>query len=217
MLQHSTIVAGFLPVKDPNVDALISGVLEEIASGGEGGASGEDVRKLGYVERTAAALCSRLRAEGFPVARKVVGELNGVGYVVNRDSRGVQHHKLRVLLGEKLLSLDLSGEYAQRSAAKLQGVLSSGVKGPISISSFVEVANRASRSYANHVASVKDSNGAEVKAVRDHFRIVQEQVSQAVSKVRSPQAKAEERKAIKTEYFAALVQELARRRPMPKP
>lgn len=217
MLHHSTIVAGFVPVQDAAVDSVISRVLDEIASEIGEGVSGEDVRKLGYVEQNAALLCSRLRAAGYPVARRLVGELKGVGYVVNLDSRGVQHHKLRVMLDERLLSLDLSSEYAQRLAVKLEGVLANRVAGPISISSFVEVIPRSGRSYVNHLASLKDRCSLEVKAVKDHFRIAQDQVAEAISKVRSSSAKAEERKAVKTEYFAALVQKLALCRPMPSP
>jgi hypothetical protein len=219
MLQHSTVVGGLIPVNDAKVEAVIEAAftdLAEKASTDTKKVTGEDVRKLGYTDEHARFVSQRLKDAGHPVVRKVTGELKGIGYVVNRDSKGVQHHKLRVLLGEDLLSLDLSGEYAQRLAVKLEGVLADGVEGAISISAFAEIIDRNGRKFANHIAAVKSSRGEEIKAVKDHFRIVQEQVTEATAKIRSSEAKAGERKAIKVEYFAALVQDLAAQRPIPE-
>ncbi len=218
MLQHSTVVGGLIPVNDAKVEAVIEAAFTDLAEKASTEAkkvTGEDMRKLGYTAEHAKFVSQRLKEAGYPVARKITGELKGIGYVVNRDSKGVQHHKLRVLLGDDLLSLDLSGEYAQRLAVKLEGVLADGVEGAISISSFAEVVQRDGRDFANHIAAVKDSRGLEIKAVKDHFRTVQEQVTEATAKIRSAEAKAGERKAIKVEYFANLVQELAAQRPIP--
>lgn len=219
MIQHSTVVGGLIPVNDAKVEAVIEAAFTDLAAKASTDtkkAAGEDVRKLGYTEGHARFVSQRLKEAGFPVVRKVAGELKGIGYVVNRDSKGVQHHKLRVLLGEDLLSLDLSGEYAQRMAVKLEGVLANGVEGAISISAFAEIIERDGRKFANHIAAVKDSRGSEIKAAKDHFRIVQQQVAEATAKIRSAEAKAGERKAIKVEYFAALAQQLAEQRPIPE-
>jgi hypothetical protein len=202
-------------VNDVEVSRLMEAILSKIALADEGGrTSSDDVRKLGYTAENSTRLCTGLKAAGRPVLHSLSGELRGIGYTINRDGKGLEHHKLRVLLGENTLSLDLAGEFAQRLVVKLEGVLAGGIRGPITVSSFAKIVPRGTRTFVNHVASVKDSRGLEVKAVKDHFRTVQEIVDAATSRVRSPEAKAGERRAVKVDYFAQLAQVLATRPPM---
>jgi hypothetical protein len=219
MLQHSTVVGGFIPVNNPTVDGVINDAFEDLAAKASTETkkvTGEDIRKLGYTAENARYVSGKLKAAGFPVVRKISGPLRGIGYVVNTDRKGLEHPKLRVLLGETLCSFDMGGEFAQRLVAKLEGAVANPVDGAIAISCFAEVVPRDGKNFVNHIAALKDSRSAEIKAVHDHFRAAQDEVADATARIRSQEGRAAERRAVKVEYFAKITRELEALLPIPE-
>ncbi len=158
LVLYSTITGGFYAHTE-NLEKAINIARTNV---------GDDVWKKGFSGKdssgaTAAAM-AELNAAGIePV--KVEGELKNVSFTENKDNSGNVYPKLRVEIEKDneslLLSLDLKSDVAQRLIAKLDNCQPGD---HIKVAAWATPVDRGERTYINHAASVKNSNGEEVKA-----------------------------------------------------
>ena len=208
MYQYNPVVGGLILVNDAKADAALAQAKANI---------GEAEYKKGYSEESAKIIAGEMKKTGTPVIKKIAGEFNGIAVVTN-ESGGIKYPKLRVMIGNTLLSLDIGGEYAQRALCKIETLIRDEFEGEVVLSAFTEVVERDGRNYANHVAALKyASDLVEVAVYAGHFGIVAGLVREGTEKIRSAEAKSQERRAIKVDYFTTLAEELAELRPLVKP
>lgn len=131
-------------------------------------AVGEDVWKRGFsgLDPKGATVAAKKALQDAGISPiKLEGELVHIGFVENRDTAGNTYPKLRVGLhyldDQYLLSLDLKSDVAQRLVVKLDNCEYGDY---ISISAWPTPVERGGRQYINHAASIKDSDGKEIRA-----------------------------------------------------
>lgn len=207
MYQHHTIAAGFVLVNHGKTDDALSAAREQL---------GEDAWTSGYTERSSITTRSHLKKADVPVVTKIAGALKSISCKETKDSKGNVYQKIRVELQEDgkeqstILTMEPREEFAQRLLAKLENV---GVGEIITVGAFAEVIERNGRTFANHIATVKDRDGAEIKPSKDHFRQANDAVQAALGALRAAgirdnQVINKARQASKAEYFWALAKSL---------
>lgn len=156
---HNPVVGGFIPTgrNETEVNTALDAARQEVGDAiWKRGNSGSD--KNGP---TAIVLAKLSAIDNAPKA--LTGTISKVAMEETRDGSGNVYTKLRVRLdGDEggMLSLDLGSEVAQRLVQKLEQVVPNTV---ITINAFATTVDRNGRQFVNHVATVKDAEGNEVK------------------------------------------------------
>ncbi|AEK57923.1 conserved hypothetical protein [Acidithiobacillus caldus SM-1] len=171
MMQRNNIVNGFVLVNDEATNKALAAAKEEV---------GEAAWKQGHSEEREKIARAKLKEQGVRYETELSGKLDKVD-VAETQAKGTTFKKLRVTLeqdnGDKvILSADLNSEYAQRLLPKLESV-EPGQK--ITIGGFATKVERDGREFTNHVATIKDEQGQEIKAKENHFEKAQEEVKKA--------------------------------------
>lgn len=157
---HNPVVGGFVPTgkNEVEINAALDGARTEV------GEPNWKRGNTGNLPNGATAIArAKLEAIGF-VPQPLIGKLSKIGMEETRDGSGNVYTKLRVRIdGDAggMLSLDVSSEVAQRLIQKLDQVTPGS---DITINAFATQVVRNGREFVNHVASVKDVNGVEVKS-----------------------------------------------------
>lgn len=166
---HNPVVGGFVPTgkNETEINAALDSARAEI------GDPNWKRGNTGNLPTGATAVArAKLEAIGF-IPEPLVGTINKISMDETRDGSGNVYTKLRVRLdGDKggMLSLDLSSEVAQRLIQKLDQVTPGS---DVTINAFATSVVRNGREYVNHVASVKNQEGAEVKSAGGFWEIAQ--------------------------------------------
>jgi len=209
MLQHNTVVSGFILVNDENTNQALAAAKAKI---------GDAEWKSGYSEEKCKIARAMLKEHRASCAFKLEGRLTRVSTAETKDAQGNTFRKVRVTLGEgresTILSLDVGTEFCERLLPKLgAAVVQLGIGAQVSITCFPDVVERDGRTFVNHVASLKDAQGNQVKATKPHFRMAQDAAQAAVEALQKAGIK--DRKALnmaresaKEEYFFDLAQKL---------
>ena len=209
MLQHNTIVSGFILVNDAATNAALTAAK---------GAIGADEWKKGYSEERCKTARSTLKAAQVPVQYKLTGPVTKVSTTETKDGEGNTYRKVRVALGTEktspILSLDVGTEFCERLLPKLGAAVAlHGIGAEVTITCFPDVVERDGRTFVNHVASVK-IDGEEVKATKPHFQLATQAATTASEALVAAGVK--DKKAInavkasaKEEYFYALAHKLS--------
>lgn len=216
LMQRNNIVNGFVLVNDESTDKALAQAKSEV---------GEADWKKGYSPESEKVAREALKAHGARYEKELSGKLVGVE-LAETHANGTAFKKLRVTLendrGDRtILSSDLGGEFAQRLIAKLDTAADLVADNPgmiVTIGGFAEQVEKDGRTFANHVATMKDAEGKEIPAEK-HFDKAQE----AVAKAREPmiasgmgdnkEVMSKIAKAAREQYFAGVVQEIAGRFP----
>ncbi len=207
MYQHHTIAAGFVLVNHGKTDAALAAAREQL---------GEDTWTSGYSERASITVRSHLKKAEVPVVTKITGALKSIACAETKDAKGNVYRKVRVEIQEDgkeqsaILTMEPREEFAQRLLAKLEAV---GVGEIVTIGAFPEVVERNGRTFANHIATLKDRDGNEIKPTKDHFRQANDAVQAALGALKA--AGIEDRQVInkarsssKADYFWKLAKSL---------
>lgn len=208
MLQHNTIVSGFILVNDAATNAALTAAKGQI---------GSDEWKKGYSEERCKIARSTLKTAQVPVQYKLTGPITKVSTTETKDGEGNVYRKVRVALGTEktspILSLDVGTEFCERLLPKLGAAVAlHGVGTEVTITCFPDVVERDGRIFVNHVASVK-INGEEVKATKPHFQLAATAAATAsdalvAAGVKDKKALNAVKASAKEEYFYALAQKL---------
>ncbi len=161
MMQRNNIVNGFVLVNDEATNKAMAAAKEEV---------GEAAWKQGHSEEREKIARAKLKEQGVRYETELSGKLDKVD-VAETQAKGTTFKKLRVTLeqdnGDKvILSADLNSEYAQRLLPKLE---SAEPGQQITIGGFATKVERDGREFTNHVATIKDANGQEIKAKENHL------------------------------------------------
>jgi hypothetical protein len=203
MYQHNTVVSGFVIIKDAKVDASLFEANHLI---------GEAEWKKGYSEDKCKQTRAIFKKHGAAFITKLSGPLLGLSTKENKDNSGNTYQKVRITLGNDIISLEVDTELCQRLLPKLEAVAEMGIGTEITISAFPVKEERNGRQFINHTASVK-ADGKEVKG-QSHFKQAAAASSAAVSAMKAVGIKAKEaheatRKAAKAQYFWELAERIA--------
>lgn len=150
---------------------------------------GDDVWKKGFSGKDSAgatmAAITELSVSGISPVH-VEGELKNVSFVENKDNAGNLYPKLQVDVanGENvmLLSLDLKSDVAQRLIAKLENCKPGDF---VKVQAWATPVVKGDRTYINHAASIKDSNGQEIKANPDFSGAIKQQTDSLESTLKA--------------------------------
>jgi len=212
LMQRNNIVNGFVLVNDEATDKALAQAKAEV---------GDADWKKGYSKESQDIARAALKEHGARYETELKGKLTRVE-LAETHANGTAFKKMRVTLesdnGDRtILSTDLNSEFAQRLAAKLDAAS----KEPgqvVTIGGFAEQVDRDGKTFANHVATMKDANGQEIKA-EQHFDKAQE----AVKAAQAPMVTAGmgDNKEVmnkiadgaREKYFAGVVQEISGRFP----
>ncbi|MBU2840096.1 hypothetical protein HF670_11105 [Acidithiobacillus thiooxidans] len=203
MFTHNTLVSGFIVIKDAKVDAALFEANHLI---------GEAEWKKGYSEDKCKQTRAIFKKHGAVFVTKLSGPLLGVSTKENKDSSGNTYQKVRITLGNDIVSLEVDSELCQRLLPKLEAVAEMGACTEITISAFPVKEERNGRQFVNHTASVK-AEGKEVKG-QSHFKEAAAASSAAVSAMKSAGIKSKDaleaaRQAAKVQYFWELAERIA--------
>lgn len=204
MYQHNTVVSGFIVIKDPQVDAALFEAKHQI---------GEVEWKSGYSEEKCKTTRAIFKKHGAKFVTKLSGPFLGLTTKENTDNAGNTYQKVRIVLGQDIISLDVDTELCQRLLPKLEAVAEMGKGIEIAISAFPVKEERNGRQFVNHTASVK-AKAKEVKG-QSHFKEAAAVSSAAVSAMKSAGIKSKDaleaaRQAAKVQYFLELAERIAR-------
>jgi hypothetical protein len=205
MYQHNTIVSGFILVNDGSTDAALFEARHQI---------GDPDWKTGYSEDKCKITRALFKKHAAQWLTKLSGPFTGLTTTETKDNSGNVYQKVRVHIGKDILSLDLGTEFCERLLPKLEAAITNGRPGiQIAVSAFPTTVERNGRVFVNHVASVKDADGVEIKG-ESHFRAAQDASATAVSAMEKAGVKAKPalqaaRKAAKEQYFLELAERIA--------
>ena len=209
MLQHNTIVSGFILVNDAATNAALTAAKGQI---------GSDEWKKGYSEERCKIARSTLKTANVPVQYKLTGPITKVSTTETKDGEGNVYRKVRVALGNDraspILSLDIGTEFCERLLPKLGAAVAiHGIGAEVTIICFPDVVERDGRTFVNHIASVKIA-GEEVKATKPHFQLAAQAATTAsdalvAAGVKDKKALNAVKASAKEEYFYALAQKLS--------
>ncbi|MGK9452463.1 hypothetical protein ACSSZE_14595 [Acidithiobacillus caldus] len=171
MFERNNIVNGFVLVNDEATKKALAAARDEV---------GEAAWKQGHSEDREKIARAKFKEQSVRYETELSGKLDKVD-VAETQAKGTTFKKLRVTLeqdnGDKvILSSDLNSEYAQRLLPKLE---SANPGQQITIGGFATTVERDGREFTNHVATIKDANGQEIKAKENHFEKAQEAVKAA--------------------------------------
>lgn len=178
---HNPVVGGLVPTgkNETEINAALDGARAEAGEANwKRGNSGNLPNGATLIAR------AKLEAIGY-VPQPLTGKCTKISMDETRDNSGNVYTKLRVRLdGDAggMLSLDVSSEVAQRLIQKLDQVTPGS---DITINAFATPVVRDGREFVNHVASVKDQNGAEVKSAGGFWEKAQEAANAAAAALTS--------------------------------
>ena len=208
MFQRHTIADAFTRIGDEPTTKALDAAQKTI---------GTDAWKAGFSAEKAKIVRSALKECGASFETALPGRLEDVNHV-QTHAGGSTFDKLRVTLarenGDKIiLSGDMRSEFSQRLLAKLDAAVQQGKTSQVTIGGFAEPVSRDGKSFVNHVATLKDSQGQEIKAAPGHFSKAAEHGQAAVDAleragIRNPKLVKESRNAARDEYFTKLACEI---------
>ena len=171
LMQRNNIVNGFVLVNDDATNKALDAAKAEI---------GEAAWKQGHSEEKEKIARAKIKEQGARYETQLAGKLSRVD-LAETQANGATFKKMRVTLeaanGDKtILSTDLNSEFTQRLSAKLQNV-EPGQQ--VTIGGFTSSVERDGKEFTNHVATIKDASGQEIKATENHFEKAQEAVKAA--------------------------------------
>ncbi|MBU2774493.1 hypothetical protein HMI48_11630 [Acidithiobacillus ferrooxidans] len=179
MMQRNNLVNGFVTVNDEPTQKALDQAKAEI---------GDATWKQGHTPDTERVARAALKAQGARYETILSGKLTEVS-MAETKANGETFRKLRVTLenGEDktILSADLGSEFAQRLIAKLDRATQEHAGQVVTIGGFAEAVVREgshpgeSKTFTNHVATLKDAQGQEIPVVPGHFERAQERIAQA--------------------------------------
>lgn len=217
MMQRNNLVNGFVTVNDEPTQKALDQAKAEI---------GDATWKQGHTPDTERVARAALKAQGARYETTLSGKLTEVS-MAETKANGETFRKLRVTLenGEDktILSADLGSEFAQRLIAKLDRATQEHAGQEVTIGGFAEAVEREgshpgeSKTFTNHVATLKDAQGQEIPVVPGHFERAQERIAQAQEPLRQA-GMGDNRKVMnqvaqstRETYFAETVQGMAER------
>ena len=217
MMQRNNLVNGFVTVNDEPTQKALDQAKAEI---------GDAAWKQGHTPDTERVARAALKAQGARYETTLSGKLTEVS-MAETKANGETFRKLRVTLenGEDktILSADLGSEFAQRLIAKLDRATQEHAGQEVTIGGFAEAVEREgshpgeSKTFTNHVATLKDAQGQEIPVVPGHFERAQERIAQAQEPLRQA-GMGDNRKVMnqvaqstRETYFAETVQGMAER------
>ena len=217
MMQRNNLVNGFVTVNDEPTQKALDQAKAEI---------GDAAWKQGHTPDTERVARAALKAQGARYETTLSGKLTEVS-MAETKANGETFRKLRVTLenGEDktILSVDLGSEFAQRLIAKLDRATQEHAGQEVTIGGFAEAVEREgshpgeSKTFTNHVATLKDAQGQEIPVVPGHFERAQERIAQAQESLRQA-GMGDNRKVMnqvaqstRETYFAEIVQGMAER------
>ncbi|UBU61466.1 hypothetical protein LDB30_10110 [Acidithiobacillus ferrooxidans] len=217
MMQRNNLVNGFVTVNDEPTQKALDQAKAEI---------GDAAWKQGHTPDTERVARGALKTQGARYETTLSGKLTEVS-MAETKANGETFRKLRVTLenGEDktILSADLGSEFAQRLIAKLDRATQEHAGQEVTIGGFAEAVEREgshpgeSKTFTNHVATLKDAQGQEIPAVSGHFERAQERIAQAQEPLRQA-GMGDNRKVMnqvaqstRETYFAEIVQGMAER------
>ena len=211
MMQRNNLVNGFVTVNDEPTQKALDQAKAEI---------GDAAWKQGHTPDTERVARATLKAQGARYETTLSGKLTKVS-LAETQANGETFKKLRVTLengaDKTILSAELGSEFAQRLIAKLDRASQEHAGQVVTIGGFAETVERDGKTFANHVATLKDAQGQEIPAVPGHFEKAQERIAQAQEPLRQA-GMGENRKVLnpiaqstREAYFAEVVQELSGR------
>ena len=203
MYQRHTLVDAFTPVNDDKTNQALQSARESI---------GEAAWKEGYSKDRSKAVNAALTEHGAAVKTALEGRLESVSHVQTTSGANT-FDKLRVTLaqdnGDKvILTGDMRSEFSQRLLAKLD-TATQGTERHVSIGGFAEAVERNGKTFVNHVATLKNEHGEEIKAAPGHFGKAAERgqaAADALEKagMRSPKLLLDAKAAARTDHFTEL-------------
>ncbi|MGC9215802.1 hypothetical protein [Acidithiobacillus sp.] len=217
MMQRNNLVNGFVTVNDEPTQKALDQAKAEI---------GDAAWKQGHTPDTERVARAALKAQRARYETTLSGKLTEVS-LAETKANGETFRKLRVTLenGEDktILSADLGSEFAQRLIAKLDRATQEHAGQVVTIGGFAEAVEREgshpgeSKTFTNHVATLKDAQGQEIPVVPGHFERAQERIAQAQEPLRQA-GMGDNRKVMnqiaqstRETYFAETVQGMAER------
>ena len=217
MMQRNNLVNGFVTVNDEPTQKALDQAKAEI---------GDATWKQGHTPDTERVARAALKAQGARYETTLSGKLTEVS-MAETKANGETFRKLRVTLenGEDktILSADLGSEFAQRLIAKLDRATQEHAGQEVTIGGFAEAVEREgshpgeSKTFTNHVATLKDAQGQEIPAIPGHFERAQERIAQAQEPLRQA-GMGDNRKVLnpvaqstRENYFAEIVQGMTER------
>jgi hypothetical protein len=210
LMQRNNLANAFLLVNDEATDRALQKARDEV---------GDAAWKQGHSKETEKVVREELKREGVRYETEITGKLAGVE-LATTEANGAEFQKLRVKLDNGqdrvVLTADLSSEFAQRLIAKLEAAEPGQT---VTIGGFAESVERDGKSFVNHVATLKDEQKQEIKAVPGHFEKSREAIDKAQAGLRAAgldKDKATMSKVAKSareQYFAEVVQGIADRFP----
>lgn len=217
MMQRNNLVNGFVTVNDEPTQKALDQAKAEI---------GDAAWKQGHTPDTERVARAALKTQGARYETTLSGKLTEVS-MAETKANGETFRKLRVTLenGEDktILSADLGSEFAQRLIAKLDRATQEHAGQEVTIGGFAEAVEREgshlgeSKTFTNHVATMKDAQGQEIPVVPGHFERAQERIAQAQEPLRQA-GMGDNRKVLnqvaqstRENYFAEIVQGMTER------
>lgn len=209
MYLHHTIGRGFILEGEEKTKTGLAAAKARV---------GEAGWKSGYSPAKCAVLREEFGKAGAEIRDTLAGELVRIEAVTTKDDGGNTYQKAWVHVRDasgvvQILSGDIDAEFTQRLLAKLEGV-QPGAK--IVIGCMVETVQRGMRSYANHIAFVRDAADAEVKAPVDHFGAAMaearaKEAALIAADLNDPDLIKASKAKVKVKHFADLLANLAQR------
>jgi len=207
MFQRHSIADGFTQVKHEATDRALDAARAEI---------GDAKWKEGFSPEKRATVRQHLARATLPVLTTLTGKLEDVG-VATTQANGAEFTKLRVTLAQEdgnrvILTGDMGSEFSQRLLAKLDTATAEKQQN-VTIGGFAESVSRNGRSFVNHVATLKDAQGQEIKATPGHFERAAQQgqlAAESLEKagIKQPKMLIDAKNAARETYFKDLATEL---------
>lgn len=167
------------------------------------------------------ALRNRLKEAGLFID-SVKGKVLAVYHHQNKDDKNV-YDKCRVEIldhagAKQILSLDIGSEFTQRLLQKLEA-LGRDPLDSVTIKGFPSMVDRNGRMFCNHIASMKDPAGNEVKTVANHNSQCQTSITTAIGQMESMGIPVTQntRTAVKNKYYLNLLAEVEKLFPREEP
>lgn len=176
MFQYHTVAGGFV-----SLDKHTEGVIAQVRSQFE-----RSVWNAGYTTikgKPTDVLRDALNSQGLLIS-SFTGTVTRVYYHVNTD-KGNEYKKCRIEMktaatGEEIiLTLDMGGEFTQRLIQKLEA-LGDNRDQVVTILPFQQMVERNNRWFCNHICSLKNENGEEIKALTGHSKMCQDKITAAI-------------------------------------